>query len=124
MGYYKVHEEQLSWEEAKGACEAEDAHLLILNSEAEAAAVQQLIKLHPNVNSWVHAGFHDKGKEGSYVTIFGEPLASTGFTRWNTNQPDNAGNNENCGSIHAATMGLNDLPCTTYRTPFVCEQFM
>lgn len=27
-------------------------------------------------------GFHDLYKEGEYVTIFGDPLVSTGYEKW------------------------------------------
>lgn len=58
----------------------------------------------------------------SYTWDFsaGKPLSSTGFARWaSLQQPDNAGGNENCGSIHR-NGGLNDIPCP-WKLPFFCE---
>ncbi|GLH00952.1 Hemolymph lipopolysaccharide-binding protein [Gryllus bimaculatus] len=70
LGFYRLYEENITWPEAKSACEAEGAHLLVLNSQAEATAIQKLIQRHPSVTPWIHIGFHDKIKEGHYVTIF------------------------------------------------------
>lgn len=47
------------------------------------------------------------------------------FLTWETNQPDNWQNNEDCvhirGTEHQDTGKLNDLPCTsTY--PFICQK--
>ncbi|KAK7874176.1 hypothetical protein R5R35_006222 [Gryllus longicercus] len=121
LGFYRLYEETITWPEAKSACEAEGAHLLVLNSEAEATAIQKLIQRHPSVTPWIHIGFHDKIKEGHYVTIFGETLTEAGYTRWDAGQPDNLGN-EDCGSINAKTVGLNDLNCATHKFAFICEQ--
>ena len=40
---------------------------------------------------------------------------------WDVNQPDNAGNNEDCTELR--TNGKwNDLPCPNYQRPYVCER--
>lgn len=72
---------------------------------------------HPDFAS---IGFHDLFREGQYITIHGQTLAKAGFTRWAGGQPDNAGGNENCGSLHKSG-GLNDINCAT-PFGFICEQ--
>ncbi|GLH00953.1 Putative LPSBP6 [Gryllus bimaculatus] len=57
------------------------------------------------------------------VTLQGETLEAAGYARWQQNQPDSRGK-ENCGSVYVSTMGLNDLHCTTFKAPFVCEQIV
>jgi len=128
VGYYKIHSELKTWHEARQICAQEGGHLAIINSEEESKVLQsifapvaaQLKKV------WVFIGFHDLYNEGQYLTIFDEPLSSTGFYRWSQDfQPDNAGGNathpgEDCGSMHT-NGGLNDLLCTA-QVPFICEQ--
>ncbi|GLH13392.1 C-type lectin 37Db [Gryllus bimaculatus] len=120
VGYYRIHKELHTWAEAKAICEAEGGHLLIINSEAEDKAIQQLLKQEQNIPRFMFIGFNDMNKEGSYITIFGDPV-SAGYARWNPGQPDNGGNVEDCGSIYTDTVGLNDLPCSS-KVGFICEQ--
>ncbi|XP_069703794.1 hemolymph lipopolysaccharide-binding protein-like isoform X2 [Periplaneta americana] len=127
VGYYKLHTKSAVWEEAIRICEQEGAHLGIINSDEESQVMGNLLARHPKLVDVVHQGvaflgFHDMYVEGQYVTIFGEPLNSTGYVKWNSNQPDNAGGNpgEDCGSV--LTNGkLNDLPCRA-KEAFICEQ--
>jgi len=49
-----------------------------------------------------------------------KPLSSTGFTQWAGGQPDDAGGNEDCGSVHRSGT-LNDLICSK-KHAFICEQ--
>ncbi|XP_023724386.1 hemolymph lipopolysaccharide-binding protein isoform X3 [Cryptotermes secundus] len=127
VGYYKIHTEPKTWQEARQICEQEGAHLAVINSEEESKVLQSLFapvaaKLKV---AWAFVGFHDLYNEGQYLTIFDEPLNSSGFYRWVVGQPDNWGGNdrspgEDCGSIHT-NGGLNDLTCTA-KVPFICEQ--
>nr|CAD7262198.1 unnamed protein product [Timema shepardi] len=132
QGYYKFHTLGHTWEEARKACAQEGAHLAIINNEAEAKLVQQMFNQNPKKQNVSHSdfamiGFHDRFVEGQYITIFGYPLESTGFTRWShPGQPDN-GNlgtdpDSDCGGIHI-NGGLNDVPCH-WRLAFICEQEM
>nr|CAD7574781.1 unnamed protein product [Timema californicum] len=130
VGYYKFHTDPQVWEEARRTCAKEGGHLVIINSEEESKITQQLFARHPKINDvqyndFAFIGFHDMYTEGSYVTIYGDPLDKTGFTRWfHKGQPDNAGGvpGEDCGSVHR-NGGLNDLTCTS-KHAFICEQEM
>ncbi|GLH13391.1 Regenectin [Gryllus bimaculatus] len=74
VGYYRIHKENRTWAEAKAICEAEGGHLLIINSEAEDKAIQQLLKQEQKLSTWIFIVFSDIEKEGSYFTIFGTHL--------------------------------------------------
>ncbi|XP_046395333.1 hemolymph lipopolysaccharide-binding protein-like [Ischnura elegans] len=124
VGYYKFHTTFANgFEDASLKCAQEGGHLAIINSEAEHQVVQVMFAKHPESTVktvWAFVGFHDRKKEGEFYTIFGEPLQSTGFTRWShPGQPDDAGKNEDCGTVHR-NGGLNDYPCNG-QAPFFCE---
>ncbi|PSN46951.1 Hemolymph lipopolysaccharide-binding protein [Blattella germanica] len=79
LGYYKLHPEVKIWSEARGICEQEGAHLLIINSDREANALLHFWTPYPKIggytdwrNDWALIGFHDQFVEGEYVTIFGK----------------------------------------------------
>ncbi|KAG8231477.1 hypothetical protein J437_LFUL000194 [Ladona fulva] len=114
VGYYKYHSNTLTFDEANKKCAEEGGHLAIINSEAEHQVIKSLV-----TKGTAYLGFHDQIKEGEFITIFGEPLAATGFTRWAPNQPDDAGGKEDCGTYWAG-QGLNDIPCSIANF-FVCE---
>ncbi|KAK7790052.1 hypothetical protein R5R35_007428 [Gryllus longicercus] len=121
VGYYRIHKELHTWAEAKAICEAEGGHLLIINSEAEDKAILQLLKRTPNLSTWLFIGFDDKEKEGFYVTIFGDPVASLGYARWHPGQPDDWDKKEDCGTVWTESGGLNDYICDG-KMGFICEQ--
>lgn len=125
VGYYKFHTTPKTWDEARRICQQEGGYLVVINSEAESKVMQNFLDGARNIkganhNDYAFVGFHDRFVEGEYLTVFGKPLSSTGFARWaSLQQPDNAGGNENCGSIHR-NGGLNDIPCP-WKLPFFCE---
>ncbi|XP_069701777.1 hemolymph lipopolysaccharide-binding protein-like [Periplaneta americana] len=79
LGYYKMHTEPTTWHEAFNICTQEGAYLLVVNSEFEANAMAPLWK--KTTENWAFSGFHDQYKDGEYVTIFNETLASAGFSK-------------------------------------------
>ncbi|XP_049851104.1 hemolymph lipopolysaccharide-binding protein-like [Schistocerca gregaria] len=119
VGYYKFHTTKETWSDARRICVAEGGHLAILNSDTEANIAKQLFSKHKQLDSWAFIGFHDENKEGEYITIFDEPLHTTGYTKWGSGQPDNYQNNEDCGSVDHEGR-LNDYPCGA-KAPFICE---
>ncbi len=52
-----------------------------------------------------------------FVNVNGDSYA---WHNWGSEQPDNAGNNEDCTEVSNSSGTWNDLPCTTAR-PYVCE---
>ncbi|XP_069696358.1 hemolymph lipopolysaccharide-binding protein-like [Periplaneta americana] len=125
QGYYKFHSKAAIWNDARTICNQEGAHLAIINSEEESKVLKDIFSRFPKIkdvtyNDFAFIGFHDLYTEGLYLTIYDKPLSSTGFIRWAGHQPDDAGGNEDCGSIHRSG-GLNDLVCDK-KHAFICEQ--
>ncbi|XP_046411995.1 macrophage mannose receptor 1-like [Neodiprion fabricii] len=124
IGGHKFHTKAATWNEARKVCESEGAHLAIVNSAREAEVIGNLFtKSGPHFGSkdsnYAHIGFHDLYEEGEFVTIDGKSLATVGFYEWKDGEPNNHGNNENCGSVYK--MGqLNDIDCAK-SVAFVCE---
>ncbi|KAG8237279.1 hypothetical protein J437_LFUL017475, partial [Ladona fulva] len=124
VGYYKFHTDLANgFEDASSRCTKEGGHLAIVNSESEHQVLSTMYARFPESElktEWAFVGFHDRFKEGEYVTIYGEPLNTTGFTRWSSaGQPDDYKGAEDCGSVHR-NGGLNDIACNA-SIPFFCE---
>ncbi|XP_046398896.1 hemolymph lipopolysaccharide-binding protein-like [Ischnura elegans] len=118
IGYYKFHRTAAAFDLASATCAAEGGHLTIINSDAESGVISTILKENSDAGAWAWLGFHDRLKEGEFVTIFGDPLASSGFNKWVASKP-NGGTRENCGCV--SNKGLyNDAQCD-HKFPFVCE---
>ncbi|CAG2058159.1 unnamed protein product [Timema podura] len=127
LGYYKLHTELKTWEEARRVCAEEGAHLAIVNSKVEMDVILNIWGRHPNImdsylNSYAHIGFHDLYTEGNYLTVLGDSLLSTGFVPWGANEPNNLGGNagEDCGTLLREGK-FNDINCDT-KLAYFCEQ--
>nr|CAD7401457.1 unnamed protein product [Timema poppensis] len=127
LGYYKLHTELNTWEEARRVCAEEGAHLAVVNSKVEMDVILNIWGRHPKImdsylNSFAHVGFHDLYTEGNYLTVLGDSLLSTGFVPWGTNEPNNLGGSpgEDCGSL-LRDGKLNDINCDT-KLAYFCEQ--
>ncbi len=82
---YQVVDENMSWEEAKKACEDAGGHLVIIETAEEAAFIEGLVEKGTKVFYWL--GGTDKGyDENDYHWINGEPLT---YNNWAKGQPDN-----------------------------------
>nr|CAD7425410.1 unnamed protein product [Timema monikensis] len=131
IGYYKFHTQAQLWEDARRTCAREGAHLAIINNEVEAKALQQIFARYPsavgaNNNDYAFIGVNDINVEGQYVTIFGQDMKSTGFSRWMSGKPNNGGNpktvpGHDCVTVYRTDGSMNDLPCT-WKLGFFCEQ--
>ncbi|XP_069672196.1 hemolymph lipopolysaccharide-binding protein-like [Periplaneta americana] len=125
VGYYKLHTKARNWQDARSICVEEGAHLAIVNSDKEAAVFGAMLVRNPDIeaiwkNDWAYLGFHDQYSEGEFVTVFNQPLNSTGFEKWYPSQPAN-NTRENCGLINKDKTLLGDTEC--YRLlPFFCER--
>ncbi|XP_046399558.1 hemolymph lipopolysaccharide-binding protein-like [Ischnura elegans] len=119
VGYYKFNNTRVTFDEALGMCAAEGSHLAIINSDAESEVMAALFKADDDPGSWAWLGFDDQLVEGEFVTIFGQPLNSSGFYTWYSPEEPNGGTRENCGT--ASTNGLlNDENCGC-EISFICE---
>nr|AQY54458.1 immulectin 22 [Hepialus xiaojinensis] len=124
---YKLHLAAKNWSQAYKVCRAEQAYLAILNSAGEANFLKDKLTVYPKDSlkgnfgrEEVFMGFHDKFVEGEFMTVFGQPLAETGFEEWSSGQPDDARSNEDCGTLSRSGL-LNDIDCFAKRM-FFCER--
>ncbi|XP_046402190.1 hemolymph lipopolysaccharide-binding protein-like [Ischnura elegans] len=117
VGYYKYHPKHPGgYSAAEAICVKEGGHLAIVNSQAEYDVIRSMVK-----ERTAFLGFHDRMKEGEFMTVLGQPLNATGFVKWLPGEPNNLNNNENCGSYYArGDGGFNDWPCEM-QNPFICE---
>ncbi len=90
---YLYIKHKINWYNANNACESQEAHLLIINTEQENDFIKQII----NDNTWL--GLSDVENEGFWKWVNGEPLS---FSDWMERQPDNTANLE-----HYAYYNLN-----------------
>nr|CAD7259885.1 unnamed protein product [Timema shepardi] len=122
LGYYKLHQEHMTWEEARRTCLKEGSHLLIVNSETEALQVVKVTyNRFPKLRDEIYVGINDLHTEGHFISVFGQPLTSVGYAEWMPNEPNDASGNEDCVHIYKIKLQLNDISCDT-KLPFICEQ--
>ncbi|XP_067006079.2 hemolymph lipopolysaccharide-binding protein [Anabrus simplex] len=126
MGFYKLHLDLMTWQAAKEQCEADGTHLAIINSEEEATVLLKIFSEHRDIH-WVEKwddqvwiGLSDIEKEHKFVTVLGEPMSSTGYTKWGPHEPNNYGGNEDCVSFRRNGR-FNDVSCG-HELNFFCEK--
>lgn len=76
--YYKYHRDPKNIVEAMRVCEAEEAHISIINSDEEAAYIMEMMEKFPNDvlvtsqhKNWILMGFHAAFIEAQYLTMDG-----------------------------------------------------
>ncbi|XP_068084019.1 hemolymph lipopolysaccharide-binding protein [Anabrus simplex] len=122
LGYYKSYLTPLTWEKAKDKCEEDGAHLIILDSEKETMVIKEFFARKPQIsgaahNVYVHAGVHDRYKEGQYEDVLGTSVPVSGNSLWHAGQPN--GGAENC--VVGTSIGMYaDAPCE-WKLAFICE---
>lgn len=118
-----------SWQAAATDCNDDDdnggpysgfTHLLVLDSEVERLAITAAST--PILgNSWI--GLSDLGTEGTYAWVTAEPTGGYPAVGtkppWDTDDPDNAGGNEDCIRFKNSYV-LEDKPCADTLS-YVCE---
>ncbi|XP_067232917.1 C-type mannose receptor 2-like [Chanodichthys erythropterus] len=114
--YHFESESVKTWQDAESYCVAQNGHLVSIHDQETIS----FLTAHMSRSSWV--GLNDIDREGTFVWTDG---TQADFLPWETNQPDNWQNNEDCvhirGTEHHDTGKINDLPCTaTY--PFICQK--
>lgn len=106
-------EQKYTQRAARDFCKGRNARLARFESETEQAVFAESIK----GRYWIDA--NDRETEGSFVYEDGTPAAYIG---WLENQPDNAGDGEDCVELISESdrLGWNDLPCSGERA-VICE---
>ncbi|PSN55592.1 hypothetical protein C0J52_04046, partial [Blattella germanica] len=69
LGFYKVHTEVQTWENAIATCEGEGTHLLVISTRDEEKALLPLIDKTPARGNYYWVGLHDHFSEGQYQNI-------------------------------------------------------
>lgn len=90
--YYKVYNEQSSWEDAAAFCQSVGGHLATITSAEENTFLYDyLVSLGLN---GAYFGFSDVNIEGEWAWCTGEEIA---FTNWDSGEPNNEGRKEHYG---------------------------
>lgn len=129
---YQVFHDQMTWSEAKAACEEQGGHLVTITSQEEQDFLETLIPTTEKYNYWIGAFAPDApGYDVPYEWITGEVFD---FTNWgNTDkfdQPDHDFNGTeafvgivNTDRHYANQFEWNDYRHNDFREPFgyICE---
>ncbi|MCA9517187.1 MAG: VCBS repeat-containing protein [Myxococcales bacterium] len=113
---YLVCHQAVEHAAAVARCEALGASLFVIDDEAELALLKSSLEAG---RYWM--GVSDLAEEGVFLTDAGDPAP---FFLWGTNQPDDAGGNEDCVELIAndpQNPYFNDLPCAGYSVGLICE---
>jgi hypothetical protein len=109
--FYAGENVDITWDAAEAACEADDAHLVIVDDANEAIFIDGLAPT--NTDHWI--GMSDRITEGTYLVVTGGPAA---FLPWETGSPL-AGTGTNCVQFTAA----REISVTVCSDPnqYLCE---
>lgn len=106
------------WADARTECLTYGYDLVAINDVAEDAwifATATSYGFGSNSHfTWI--GFNDRTSEGAWAWSNGDAVT---YTQWNSGEPNDA-SGEDCAHIWPSGT-WNDIPCTGYPTPFVCE---
>ncbi|XP_026324681.1 uncharacterized protein LOC113233718 [Hyposmocoma kahamanoa] len=117
---YKVHSVSRNWTRAYMACEAEGAHLIILNSETEAQVVNEMLQKYELLERRVvFAGYHDFEERGEFLTVHGQTVEEAGYAKFAQSHFHN-GVYQSCGSL-LESVELFEMECNKTLI-FICEK--
>ncbi len=106
---YKLVTTTRNWVDAERSCEADGAHLVVIDGDNENAVVGALT----NSDLWI--GTSDRVTEGTFMTVTG----ATPYLPWSGNQPDDFFG-EDC-VVRYSNGRLNDADCSDIPHAYVCE---
>ena len=112
-----------NWPAARAVCLAEDMDLASSSSAEEDAWMYGKAIAYEQASGWWF-GYADSVAEGQFIWASGE---QPGFVNWKAGEPNDAdgvwGEGEDCGSVVAwgGSPGWNDLHCTHWSLPYICE---
>jgi len=106
----------VTWEEAKQACIALDAVLVVPRDATDNDFLTSITSTYNDV--WI--GVHDLASENTWQTTTGD---SVSYFQWNSNEPSNSGGNEHCAMLWPLSSGgnWNDGPCSSTYI-YICEK--
>ena len=108
-----------TWLEAEAFCEADGAHLIVIDDLAENNFARSLIAT-TNEHVWLGGGDHLV--EGTFGWVTGRPMT---FTRWGSTEPNNTSNIEDCMEIDSNGLWNDERNpgLATYHTVCECDGF-
>ncbi|MCC6997257.1 MAG: C-type lectin domain-containing protein [Deltaproteobacteria bacterium] len=106
---YKLVTTTRGWVDAEHSCEADGAHLVVIDGDDENTRVGAL----SSSELWI--GLSDRITEGSFMTVNG----ATPFLPWSGNQPDDFFG-EDC-VVRYSNGRFNDADCSDIPHAYVCE---
>nr|XP_014354214.1 PREDICTED: C-type mannose receptor 2-like [Latimeria chalumnae] len=102
---YILVKENLTWPRAQNYCRTHHKDLVSIHSKEE---VKTLLEKYRDVNvDFLWIGLEKNASKDQWMWSSGEPV---NFTNWGENQPNNAGQREDCVAIEAAAT-WHDYPC-------------
>ncbi|XP_023148651.2 CD209 antigen-like protein C [Amphiprion ocellaris] len=109
---YLLSQASDSWTNGREDCKRQGADLVVINSAEE----QTFLSMFANKPTWI--GLNDIQTEGTWMWVDGTPLT---LSYWDTDEPNNGGE-EDCAQIRTAHNTLwNDVPCTS-SLQWICEK--
>jgi len=108
-GTYRIVSVQQTWLAAEAACEADGAHLAVIDSSDENDAIQASSSSSP----WI--GTTDRITEATFLVVTG---GGTVFANWAGSPPANTG--EDCATLQTLDGTWDDEDCNTTRQS-ICE---
>ncbi len=115
-GRYLICTRERPFQEAREACLAEGAHMVIIGSPPEAERVVELaLSVWPN-HYWI--GLSDVAREGRFRWVDGSEMR---YEHWDEGEPNDAGGGEDCVHFYGHNGRWNDIPCEA-ELPVVCER--
>ncbi|XP_073957678.1 secretory phospholipase A2 receptor-like [Choristoneura fumiferana] len=122
---YKYHSEPLNWHDAYLVCQAEQGHLVIINSVQEASVVTSFLGEHINSRSpdpnILYVGFSDLMFPFQYRTIKGQSLDEAGYSSWSPIKQDlSTTEPQHCGAISRS--GFLKVTWCDMPAMFLCEK--
>ena len=107
---YLMHDAPSNWNQARAVCQAGSADLVVINSAAENAYVDEIGL---SVDRWI--GYHDTIVEGTFEWTG----RGSGYEHWAASEP-NDNNGQDCTYIWTDAAKWDDVSCGA-PLPFTCE---
>ncbi|XP_053383513.1 C-type lectin mannose-binding isoform-like [Mercenaria mercenaria] len=117
---YLFGHQSLSFYSAENYCRQHKGHLVHINGDAENTFIREHLRNMKGTGWWI--GLTDDAVENTWIWY--DTNEKTEYTDWAPNQPDNAGNNEDCVEFNMSSGyngHWNDAPCHVNLLP-ICEQ--
>ena len=111
-----------SWGAARNVCQNLGADLVVIKSEEESQFVNNVMKKNNIDRLWI--GMERKTHDNKFYWIDGSPAYRSNFTytNWNKNEPNNQGNQENCGEVLTSIKKWNDVSCSSTTHFVLCQK--